>query len=215
MNIFFDFDGTIVDISNRHYEVYTRCISVLNGKPLSKDDYWNGKRQDMRWPQILELSSIDPSNEEDFLNRFIDLIEDTELLKIDTLFDGSRDVLQRLTQNHNLILVSLRRNHDNLIGQLKYLGLDHFFSSILSGHSGTREGVLLKKAEVIREISGYNEGIIIGDTEADIAASKQLQIPVIAVTTGIRDRKFLVAYEPDYIVDSIVDAEDVINQLQS
>lgn len=213
MNIFFDFDGTITDIAPRHYSVYVQCVAKMNGAPLDMDEYWRLKRSDVKWYKILPMSGIDPSLEKEFLSFFINLIEDMDMLVTDKLFSGSIEVLDRLSLDNTLILVSLRRSHVNLTKQLKLLGIDKYFTKILSGHSDTREGVLQKKAEAIRGAGEYNTGVIVGDTEADVAAAKQLNFYSIAVTTGIRDHVFLREQDPDFIVDSLKDAQGIIEKL--
>jgi phosphoglycolate phosphatase-like HAD superfamily hydrolase len=45
--------------------------------------------------------------------------------------------------------------------------------------------------------------LIIGDTEADIIAGKQLGLRTFAVTSGIRNAAFLKAIEPDYVIDRV------------
>ena len=43
------------------------------------------------------------------------------------------------------------------------------FEKILSGHSDTKEGTLLKKADIVRQtVDNPSEIVIIGDTEADM-----------------------------------------------
>jgi phosphoglycolate phosphatase-like HAD superfamily hydrolase len=85
--------------------------------------------------------------------------------------------------------------------ELDYLGLTPHFAEILTGHSET-DGYDVK-IELIKEKLGNDEGLIIGDTEADIIAGKQLGLQTFAVTSGIRDRAFLEAIEPDHVLDSV------------
>lgn len=206
-SVFLDFDGTLVDIKPRHYEVYRRCVMEFKGVPLRIDEYWNLKRHDTPWSEVLRLSSLDTNAERQFLAYFIDLIEKPQILKIDQLFDDALDVVARLKKDYRVYLVSLRRSHENLLGQLEHLGLQHAFENVLSGHSDTKKGVLNKKADVIKELGEYGRGYIIGDTEADIAVSHQLpDIESIAVTTGIRDESVLAKDHPDQMAASLQDA---------
>lgn len=209
-NIFLDFDGTLVDIKTRHYETYRQCVSRFNGNCLEADAYWSLKRHDTPWADILRRSALDSSIEKEFLTYFIECIEDFEMLKTDRLFGDALSFIDSINQSHEVYLVSLRRNHLNLVKQLEYLSIHHKFKEILSGHSETKKGVLTKKADVIRSIRGHEAGVIIGDTEADIAASHQLNITSIALTTGIRDRSLLEKLQPSYIVNSLSEAKRYI-----
>ena len=47
--------------------------------------------------------------------------------------------------------------------------------------------------------------MIIGDTEADVAAAKSIGAMSIAVTSGIRDYDFLEKLSPDVIIRSVGD----------
>jgi phosphoglycolate phosphatase-like HAD superfamily hydrolase len=74
---------------------------------------------------------------------------------------------------------------------------------------------LLKKAEIIAAIGiAHNDAMIIGDTEADISAAKTLQIPGIAVTTGIRNKDYLEKLNPAYAIDSIDKVIAIVGRLR-
>lgn len=210
MIIFLDFDGTIVNISDRHYETYSQCTRTLGGAPISKNRYWKLKRRDTDWKIILPLSQLSVDVEGEFLARFINLIESTEMLAMDTLFDDSLNVLRSLSRQHELHLISLRRSHQNLQRQVDDLGLSSLFTGIYSGHSETKDGVLLKKAGIMRTVVGHANSVVVGDTEADIAAGQQLGIMSIAVTTGMRDHEYLSLLKPGYVVDSLTAAESIL-----
>src|SRR3990167_4036539 len=117
MQICFDLDGTIVDVSDRHYDVYSKATAKLSGKPLSKKDYWQLKRQKADWPTILKKSTVDTYKASEFLKRFIDLIEQPSELSKDRLFADTIKVLESISDQHVLYLVSLRRSEKNLIAE--------------------------------------------------------------------------------------------------
>jgi phosphoglycolate phosphatase-like HAD superfamily hydrolase len=205
--LFLDLDGTLTDISRRLFEVYVTCLKEFNGTPLSQGEYWDLKKDKKDWGEILVLSGVDSKNEDQFLEKFISVIETPEELDKDVLFDDVLPLLDDLSRHHTLVLVSLRRNREQLLGQLERLGIKDFFAAILSGHSETVEGTLTKKAEAISEWGTFESSdISIGDGEADIASAKQLGIRSIAVTSGIRNRAWLEKYQPDVIVDTFAQA---------
>lgn len=211
MKIFFDFDGTLTDISKRHYEVYSRCVAKYGGNLINRKEYWDNKRANVSWYDMLLKSDIDPELEVEFLSYFTELIELPEFLRLDTLLDSSLGVLKKLSTRHELILISLRRNHDNLLDQLDELGISTYFTRIESGHSETVEQTLTKKADIISAMDGVGGAVIIGDTEADISAGKHLGIRTIAVLSGIRNKSFIQSFNPDAIIDSIADLDSVLN----
>lgn len=212
MSIFFDLDGTLVDTSKRHYAVYSECIQELGGSVISQAQYWELKRKKAKWPEIFGLSGVDARFEPEFLKAFITKIESPPYLDMDTLFDGARDVVEQYAKDYECYLVSLRRNHNQLTAQLKRLGIDHHFSGILSGHSET-DGYD-KKIELIKpRLQATEPNVIIGDTEADVITGHQLGIATIAVTSGIRDASFLEALKPDFLIEGIASAPQVLQDL--
>lgn len=203
-SIFIDFDGTLVDIAPRHYRVYVSCLRSFNGRPLEMYEYWKLKRANTPWGQILQLSGVDPELEPEFLKLFIERIESDSELMQDELFPGSLATLDRLSKRHNLYLLSLRRNSQALERQIDNLGIRQYFQQILVGHSDTKEGVLKKKADVIKTASfDFKNLVVVGDTEADIAAAKQLNATSVALRSGIRNDDFLEKMNPDCLLDGI------------
>ena len=210
-NIFIDFDGTLVDIAPRHYRVYKKCVEEMGGTPLDRKKYWELKRDNISWNELLPMSGLEVNNRDDYLKLFIDRIELLEELYRDELFVDSLSTLKKLSSNGNkLYLLSLRRNSDALDKQIEKLGIGRFFEKILSGHSDTKEGTLLKKADIVKQtIDNPEDSIIIGDTEADVAAAQQLNATSIALLSGIRSKEFLKSMEPDYLVDGIGDVANI------
>ena len=210
-NIFVDFDGTLVDIAPRHYRVYEKCVKALGGTALGKEEYWEMKRANVSWDKLLPLSGLSIDEKDAYLKLFIDRIESQEELGADELFKDSLRTLEQLRANDNkLHLLSLRRNADALDWQIEHLGIRHLFERILSGHSDTKEGTLLKKADIVRQtVDNPSEVVIIGDTEADIAAAQQLGATSIALMSGIRNEEFLSAMHPNHLVDGIGDIYNI------
>jgi phosphoglycolate phosphatase-like HAD superfamily hydrolase len=212
MTIFFDFDGTLANPIHRHYAVYETIINEMTGTPLSKDEYWARKRRKISWDVLLPESGVESARKDEFLGKFIQLIEGMPYLEIDELLPGVYETLEAVSKNNTCYLVSLRRNKSNLLRQLKYLGIQGFFKDVLSGHSETDGGDV--KSEIIRaRVSGHD--LVVGDSEADIFAAQSLHIPVVAVTTGVRDYDFLAALQPDYILPSIGELPEIVRGLSS
>jgi phosphoglycolate phosphatase-like HAD superfamily hydrolase len=65
----------------------------------------------------------------------------------------------------------------------------------------------MTKVALIRSlgIPSSDDGIIVGDTETDIAAGKELSLTTVAVLNGIRTRRMLEMCQPDHIIDSFAD----------
>ena len=209
--IFCDLDGTLLDVSPRHYKVYCETVEQFGGKALDKNAYWDLKRAKAKWPMLLEKSRLADTPVNDFLKPFIEKIEDPDYLKADKLFPGSLEALELLHISGDVVLVSLRRNRHALLQQLGWLGIDNYFKTILTGHSES-DGYD-EKIKLISMVLGDRKGVIIGDTEADVITGKTLGLTTVAVTSGIRNQEFLQALRPDYIFSSITQL-DIFNEKQ-
>jgi len=206
--LFFDLDGTLLDVSARNYKVYSELVCEFGGTPLQKPAYWDLKRKKTKWPVLLPESGLSADIEKDFLSRFIPLIERPDYLKLDVLFPGSLTALEVVSPHFDCYLVSLRRNEDNLLQELEWLGIRRYFKKVLSGHSES-DGYD-KKIELIQHELDSQSGFIVGDTEADIITGKELDLVTIAILSGIRDEQFLEALHPDYMLRDISELPGVL-----
>ena len=182
--------------------MYEECVKALGGTPLDKEEYWEMKRANLSWDKLLPLSGLIIDEKDRYLKLFIDRIESQEELGADELFKDSLRTLEQLRANNNkLYLLSLRRNADALDWQIEHLGIRHLFEKILSGHSDTKEGTLLKKADIVRQT--------VDNPSEDVAAAQQLGATSIALLSGIRNEEFLSAMCPNYLVDGIGDVNNI------
>ena len=202
MNIIFDLDGTLLDVSQRHYVVYMTIIEKHGGKPLSKEVYWRMKRSKDSWEKILEFSMLKIEFVTSFLEEFITLIESPRMTDLDRLFEASVPTLTKLHENkHRMFLVSLRRNNTIFENEIKHLGIRKYFDEIVSAHT-QNEGYELK-SKIFLKISDDPRTVIIGDTEADIMAAHKIGYTSVAVLSGIRNEVILKLLKPDHIIDDV------------
>ncbi len=207
----FDLDGTLLDVSARHHHVYSTICRSLGGEPLARDEYWNLKRQRTGWPEILALSGLSGAEVATFEATFAELIELPDSLGFDMLFPETIPVLTRLAAAYRCTLVSLRRSATALRAQLAVFALTPFFDAIQSAAPGGDPA--FEKARLIRKtVPADDPAVVIGDTEADVAAANVLGYLSIAVSSGIRDRDILARDHPGYIVDGIGGVEDALHR---
>ena len=203
MNIYLDLDGTLINIKNRHYMLYHDMCVKSGGKPLSLEKYWDIRRGRGVWIEILKLSKISQSIEK-FALDFSNDIESQKYLKHNELFDYTLPTLKKLTNQNNLYLVTLRQNKKNLLKELNTFGLTTFFKEILS--SGDN------KTNLISMTNFTKNDIVVGDTEIDIFAAKELGLASIAVLSGIRNKEFLQTLSPTLILPTVELLPDVFKK---
>jgi phosphoglycolate phosphatase-like HAD superfamily hydrolase len=130
---------------------------------------------------------------------------------------GSLETLQKIQElKIDLVVMTMRRvseldhafnRHD--IGRFFAANRRYCLNNNYTKTNDVRDKTLLM-AKAAKELPAAADTWMVGDTEADIAAAKSQNIKVIGVLSGIRSRSRLESYEPDYIVNNLGEAVDVI-----
>lgn len=102
--------------------------------------------------------------------------------------------------------------------KLSRSNLHHFFSfGAFGDHHSDRNklgpAALSSYNQRYSRASNPSEYVIIGDTPKDIQCAKSLGCASVAVTTGHYSREMLLDYEPDIILDSLINPEEWLVKL--
>lgn len=223
--VFCDFDGPIVDVSDRYYSTYQRGLASVQaayefqGKALplhvlTKHQFWQMKQERTPDPEIAMRSGLQGKQIDLFLQQVKQIVNQADLLRQDQLQPGVKQALSQLqAQGMQLVLVTLRCQHQARQVLHQY-GIAHLFSQI---HGATDDQAaylnqaehktqLLTNAMVATGVEpccldrhSGTQAWMIGDTEADIVAGQALGIPTIALTCGIRSQSYLQRFAPSQI----------------
>lgn len=198
--LFLDLDGTLVDVQRRHYRAYADTLRELGVTPLTGRHYWTRRRRGARTYDL--LSGCRQSQRRRFVEAWLKLIESPEYLRLDTLIPGATAALGCLAERYELVLITLRRDGDSLEEQLQRLGLTQLFSRVHWRKDCTGSS---SKAQLIRRVSPgvAAPSLVVGDSEADIEAARELGIQSVCVTTGVRNRSYLEAVGAHHVIRSI------------
>lgn len=222
--VFCDFDGPIVDVSNRYYSTYKLGLSAVQAAypeqalplhVLSKAQFWQMKQERTPDPEIALRSGLQTEQQiETFLQRVRQIVNQSDLLHQDQLQPGTRQALLRLhAQGIPLILVTLRRQ-SQAMQLLRQFGIAHLFTGIHGASDD--EAAYLNQAEHKTQLlseamaqAGLSPRLhydrngcsawMIGDTEADILAGQAMGITTIALTCGIRSQTYLQRFTPTHV----------------
>jgi phosphoglycolate phosphatase len=87
--------------------------------------------------------------------------------------------------------------------KIEAAGLRSYFAfGSFSDHNEQREAIFRQGiAEARRRLGAETSVVIVGDTPSDIAAARQIGVPIVAVATGIFPREQLAELGPDLCVD--------------
>ncbi|MDJ0715068.1 MAG: HAD family hydrolase [Prochloraceae cyanobacterium] len=217
-----DFDGPIMDVSERYYRVYKLCLEQTKRpqqplRELSKSEFWQLKRSRTPEQQIGIISGLDEDQAEKFTQLRRQTVHQLPYLKYDRPLSIAIETLNKIQQlGFDLVVMTMRRQKE-LEAALDRYDLQSFFPSdrryYLSNDyikTGDVKDKPLLMEKALKELPPAREVWMVGDTEADIVAAKTHKIKVIAVLSGIRDRSQLQSYQPDFIVNNFCEAVDLV-----
>jgi phosphoglycolate phosphatase len=210
--MFLDFDGPIIDVSEKYYRVYADILARHKVPVLSKEEYWQAKRE--KTPDDVILKHTEAFPVENYHQERKGLIETDYYLAYDRLQDGVVEVLNRLFGKYELILVTLRTSPDQLRKELQYFNLEKYFTAVLTSPAERSPRWAIKVSLIKDCLDGktLDNGVVIGDTETDILAGRELGFTTIAVLNGIRTHEILSETNPTFLVRSIIELRDLFSQ---
>lgn len=167
--ILIDFDGTIIDLWPRYHAVF--CDLTENSISLSE---YRKLKQHYKKDELL-AHTLGLKLPTDYFIKKALLLEDCYYLSYDKLLIP-KDSLLRLFNQSDTIILTKRRNPENFIWELDYLGLsDIRFKAIC-----TKKSKLEWAKENVTERS-----IIIGDDVRDLQVAILKYVDAIMVLTGL------------------------------
>ena len=217
-----DFDGPIMDVSERYYCVYQYCLEQIkidqqDVKQLSKADFWQLKRSQVPEKQIGIISGLAEEQAIAFARLRKQTVHTMPYLKYDRPVSGAVDTLAKIQHlGFDLVVMTMRRERE-LNAALEKYNLGQFFKSdrrycLSNDYVKTKDTEdkpkLMEKA--LQELPSAADVWMVGDTEADLIAAKTHNIKAIGVLSGIRNRDRLSIHQPDFIVNNLSEAVDAI-----
>jgi phosphoglycolate phosphatase len=225
MTVFCDFDGPIVDVSDRYYSTYRLALAdtvelyheqdmTLPVQLLSKQQFWQMKQDRVPDIEIAMRSGLHGEQIEVFLGRVSEIVNQPALLYKDKIQPGVSWALALLhSQGVRLVLVTLRCQSE-ATQILQNYGLARLFSGIYGteiadaaykNYAELKTQLLAKAIAEQSFCAGHPASVwMVGDTEADILAGQALEIPTIALTCGIRSCSRLKKFQPTRIATDLL-----------
>jgi phosphoglycolate phosphatase len=234
LTVFCDFDGPIMDVSDRYYHTYRMAIAHVQASVspvqgatsirfLSKAQFWDLKQNRAPDREIAMRSGLRRSHMDIFVQHIHTIVNQPSLLSHDKFQAGAGWALRQLrAQGIRLVLVTLRQQ-DQVLKILHEAGLHTLFSDVWGSHDdmaaynnqANHKEVLLRHAlDAARRTSPFAlQACMIGDTEADILAGQAVGVPTVALTCGVRSQRYLESYAPTRIhTDLVAATQEILNQ---
>ncbi len=228
--IFCDFDGPIVDVSERYYATYRQglaWVAAQDGHPetirsLSKSQFWTFKQNRIPDRQIAHWSGLEGAEIDAFLAQVSRLVNHASLLNHDQLQPRAYEGLAILKQcGVRVVLVTLRPP-DQVMQFLAKHALDWAISDLYGmpiadaayTNQANHKIERLEAAIAAQRRQGHDlrNTWMIGDTEADIMAGQTLGLETVAVTCGIRSSSYLQGFRPTYLLPDLWTAAQRLQQ---
>lgn len=200
-NIFFDFNGTILDDTDLCFDIEDEMIKEEGLTPVDKDFYLNNFCFPVK--KYYQLVGFDISDEnynrisEKFFKKY--LAREKEFT---SLHKGIIDLLKNLKKDGYRLYILTASEESILINQLKQLGIFEYFD----GFSASNNIAALGKIEygkifIKNNNINVNESLMIGDTLHDYEVAKELSLMPILFSQGHNSKKLLSTTDAK-IVDS-------------
>lgn len=167
--IFLDFDGTLVDLWPRYYEVF----SNLSGfKEISLEIYKKDKKLLLDDEKLASLYKIKLPNQYFRMKR--EALESQKFLELDEILIPKKQY--EILKKKEIIILSKRRNPKMLSWQLMKLGINLPYQTLSDNES---------KKEWIKLNFPTGDHIIIGDSILDLEAGKLENVTPFMVESGL------------------------------
>ncbi|MGB3691645.1 MAG: HAD family hydrolase [Spirulinaceae cyanobacterium] len=224
LRIITDFDGPIMDVSERYYQVYQLCLEKAKDsqqpiKVLSKQEFWRLKRSRVPEREIGKISGLYSEQAKIFARLRRETVHSLPYLVYDQPVPGAIATLEKIQKTQADLLVMTMRRDGELEDAFNRYNLRRFFPAercYCLPQDYVKETDIKDKtklmAKALAELPEASASWMIGDTEADMIAAKTHQIKSIAVLSGIRDRPQLEKYQPNFIVNNLSEAVELVWQ---
>jgi phosphoglycolate phosphatase len=228
--VFCDFDGPIVDVSERYYQTYRTGLLAMEQhqrqlreaclnftlQPFSKAKFWQLKQNRVADLEISLRSGLPVELFKPFMQQVERIVNHPSLLRLDCVQPNALSALNYFNQcNIRVLLVTLR--HPRQVQEfLQAQGLAHLVAEVygaLDVNAAQANRIEQKRALLTRAVAqqkalGYSTqgSWMIGDTEADVLAAQALGLSTAALSCGVRSRAYLQQLEPSQIYDCLMTA---------
>lgn len=186
MLIFFDLDGTIIDISPRWWALH-RDLTKKYSLPCHKyNSYIKFKKDGISERSIMEKISVDKDNIARYCHERLSAIECKKYLRRDKLFPFVKGLLKNGSRRHHLVLLTNRRSRGNLLWELRRLGLGGQFLEIMCTAGKTKEDILKNS----KHQNNLRKSIFISDAYEDYLLAKKFKQRFFISVYGCRSRAY-------------------------
>lgn len=208
--LLFDLDGTLVDTTNLILSCYRHSVSKLVDDPPTDEEILKG----FGTPLPQQLHRLFPTLR-DRLEEIVDLWRQSQEELHDRLikpFPGTADVLKELRRRGYPVGVVTSKERSGAERDLALYGLEKLVDVLVCWDDTTNHKPLpdpiLRGMELMGAVPG--ESLYVGDSIHDMKAGRAAGAQVAAALWGPFAREPLLAFKPEYLLQSIEDLLGVL-----
>ena len=214
--IVFDLDGTLIDSVHDGRANLNLVLEGMGRRPLSIDETKDGIGHGPRVliEKALELTE-GPGSEDmieqcirDFLNLYV-----KNPVRLTTVFPGVLDVLALLKVEGLPLGICTNKPEATTGAVLDGLGLSGYFQAVACGDKVPHRKPDGRHVLLTMEMMGAGTAVMVGDSEADMAAGRDAGIPIIAVAYGYRHCA-AEDLDSDVLIENFSDLPDALSRLR-
>ncbi len=182
--IIFDFDGTLIDVWKRYYEIFKKWWKLdIDMKTFKRLKWQNQSESEI-------LKSLEVKFEKEDFSRYKMFkdqnLEEKEFLSFDELIIDPNYILKI---KEDYMILTMRKNVENFFWQLDRFGLKDLFKE--KSFALKPEGIDTKLEWLKNARDLDNEITVIGDSETDLKmvelSNQHTKVNVYLVKTGLRE----------------------------
>lgn len=193
--VIFDYDGVLADTLDDLIRFGQEACNQLGVKHVvAKEDLSN--LEVMSFATFGRACEVPEHLIDEFVKISLNLFAEKE--SPPAIFDGLRDVIQHLSSNHKIAIVTTNSSQ-NVHAFLTKHGLANLVHAI---YGVDTPGSKAQKIALARERFMEESIFMIGDALSDVRAAKEAGVISIVVTWGHQSLETLLRGEPDYVVNN-------------
>ena len=186
MLVIFDFDGTLVDVSERWYQLHRDIANQYALPIIERESYIAAKRAGTKEATIMLNYSNNQAAITAYCKERINLIKQQQYLAFDQPFEAAFEVLEAWAKVGPMCLLSKRKSAENFHWEVENKGFKPFFRDLAPTFGKEKEEILVKMYP--KEV--LSSAIIISDAFEDYNMGLKLGMQPLVIGYGCRTANY-------------------------
>jgi phosphoglycolate phosphatase-like HAD superfamily hydrolase len=205
--ILWDIDGTLIKAGRNQASKHQKAIERVLDIDCYSDEKFDGSTDLEIIIKLLRLNDLKIN--EIGLKKIFKALDEISLNSLKSVppvaNDGISELLFEVQEYGWINGIQSGNSNNRSIAKIKKAKLNEFFyfPYTFSGDNYTSRIELIAGSKKILQSQSFTDILIVGDTPVDIMSAKKLDLPVIAMATGVYNEKELHKYEPNCLIRNL------------